>query len=312
VRLAAGIDVGGTKCLGVVVDLDQPDVVRREVRVATPSGEQAILDGLVALADDLGPYDSLGIGLPGLVTRQGILRAAPNLVDVADLPVGPHLAAELGRPVVVQNDATCALAGEWRLGAAAGFDDVLIATLGTGIGGGIVAGGRLQLGANGFAAEIGHMIVDPDGPPCPCGRRGCWERFASGSGMAHLARVAIDAGRLRPSLAGPDGEVRGEDVERAAGDGDAEAVAVIDEWARWLAIGLVSLTNILDPGRIVLGGGLSKNPAVLLPPVQRWFDALLYAPELRPHPSLVFAELGEHAGAIGAALLPTLVLAEPS
>jgi len=304
VTLAAGIDVGGTKCLGVVVD--DTGAIVREGRLPTPKGAHSIIDTLARLAGDLAPYDTLGIGVPGLVTRTGVLRAAPNLVDIRDFAVGPLLSERLGHQVFVDNDATCAMAAEWRLGAARGAADVVIVTLGTGIGGGIVAGNRLQRGAHGFTGEIGHILVDPDGPPCPCGRNGCWERFASGSGLARLAREAAVGKRLRHvvELAGGEADqVRGEHVQDAALAGDPEAHAVIDAFGKWVAIGLVNLTNILDPELFVLGGGLAKSPALYLGPIARWFNQLLYAPDLRPHPRLLFAELGERAGAIGASLL---------
>jgi len=207
----AGIDVGGTKFLGVILDDD--GTVVHEARRPTPRGADAVIDGLVEFARELGEWDSLGIGVPGLVTREGVLRAAPNLVSVRELEVGPRVGAGLGRPVSVDNDATCAAVAEWRLGAAMGIDDMVMVTLGTGIGGGIIAGGQLQRGTNGFAGEIGHIVVDPDGPPCPCGRRGCWERYASGNGLAQLAREAAVGRRVDRvvELAGGDPElVRGE------------------------------------------------------------------------------------------------------
>lgn len=306
-NLAAGIDVGGTKCLGVVTDAAGRMV--REHRLPTPKGPEAIIDTLAELAGHLAPYATLGVGVPGLVTRSGVIRASPNLVDIRDFAVGPLLAGRLGHDVAVDNDATCALGAEWRLGAARGTEDAVMVTLGTGIGGGIVAGDRLQRGAHGFTGEIGHMVVDPDGPPCPCGRRGCWERYASGSGLARLAREAAVGKRLRHvvELAGGDADlVRGEHVQAAALAGDPDAHAVIDAFGRWVALGLVNLTNILDPELFVLGGGLAQSPALYLGPIARWFDQLLYAPDLRPQPRLVFAELGEQAGAIGASLLPRL------
>ena len=283
---SAGIDVGGTKFLGVVVG-DGGEVLL-EKRRPTPLGADALIGELIEFAAELGDYDTLGVGVPGLVTRNGILRAAPNLTSAFEVPVGPSLAEALGHPVAVDNDATCAALAEWQLGAARGFDDVVVVTLGTGIGGGLVCGGRLQRGTNGFAGEIGHMVVQPDGPNCPCGRRGCWERFASGRGLQMLA-----GGRT------------GEDVVAAARAGDHEMLGVIDEFARWVALGLVNLTNILDPACIVLGGGLASAHDLLFPPIAREFSALLYSPEHRAHPVLRFAELGERAGAIGAALLPT-------
>jgi glucokinase len=303
---AAGIDVGGTKCLGVAVDTD--GLVVAESRRPTPRGE-AVIDALAAVAEDLeaeaGPLPALGVGVPGLVTLEGVLRASPNIPDVAELDVAGRLGARIEMPLVVGNDATWAVLAEWRIGAGRGHDDVVMVTLGTGIGGGVVAGGRLVVGANGFTGEFGHMVVDPNGLPCPCGRRGCWERYASGSGLAQLARTAAVGGRLRRVVEMAGGEaalVRGEHVQAAAREGDEAALAVVDEFARWVAIGLVNLTNALDPAMFVLGGGLAEGADLYLDPIERWFVALLYSPQLRPHPALAFAELGERAGAIGAAL----------
>ena len=299
-----GIDVGGTKCLGVI--LDPSGAVIEEQRRPTPNGPDAIIDTLVELAAAMGPWDSIGVGVPGLVTRGGVLRAAPNLVDINNFQVGALLSGRLATTVHVDNDGTCAAAAEWKTGAARGLDDFVMVTLGTGIGGGVIAGGALIRGANGFTGEIGHMVVDPDGPPCPCGRRGCWERYASGSGLGRLAREAAVAKRLSRvvTLAGGDAErVRGEDVQAAAREGDADALQVIDLFGRWVALGLVNLTSVLDPEAFILGGGLAASADLYLAPIQRWFTHLLYAPDLRPHPTLAFAQLGERAGAVGAALL---------
>ncbi len=305
--LRAGIDVGGTKCLGVVVDDD--GTVVRQARRPTPKGPDAIIATLVKVASELAPFDSIGVGVPGLITRSGVIRASPNLFDIAEFEVGPWLSRELGYDVAVDNDATCAAAAEWKFGAAKGVDDMVMVTLGTGIGGGIIAGGALQRGANGFAGEIGHMVVDPDGPPCPCGRRGCWERYASGSGLARLAREAAVGRRVNRvvQLAGGDPDlVRGEHVQAAAREGDADAIEVIDIFGRWVALGLVNLTNFIDPAMFVLGGGLAASHDLYIGPIEKWFDQLIYSPDLRPKPALTFATLGERAGAVGAALMADL------
>ena len=299
----AGIDVGGTKCLGVVWHDGKIDL---EIRRDTPKGADDIIETLVSMIRELGEVDSVGIGVPGLVTRQGVLRAAPNLVDIADFAVGPILQNVLQREIAIENDATCAAVAEWSVGAAQGVDDVVVVTLGTGIGGGLVSGGRLVRGTNGFAGEIGHMVVDPSGPKCVCGQRGCWERYASGNGLAYLGTLAAERGQAHmvQTLAGGIAGIRGEHIREAALLGDHEALAIVDEFARWVAIGLSNLTNLLDPSMIVIGGGLAGSGDLFLQPIQRWFGDLLYSPELRPHPKLVLAKFAEYAGAIGAALLP--------
>jgi len=182
----------------------------------------------------------------------------------------------------------------------------VMVTLGTGIGGGIVADGRMLRGRNGFAGEFGHMVVDPDGLECPCGRRGCWERYAAGTGLAQLARNAAARGRgagLVERAGGDAAAIRGEHVQLAATAGDPGALAVVDEFGRWVAIGLVNLANSLDPDMFVLGGGIAATPELYIGPITRWFASLLYAPDHRPHPVVTFASLGERAGAVGAALL---------
>lgn len=301
-----GIDVGGTKALGVALDDDGRVVA--EDRRPTPRGENSLeplIDTLGELARSLGVEGSFGVGVPGLVTHGGYLRAAPNLDGVADFPIGRLLGERTGCRVEVDNDATCATVAEWRNGAAQGTDHMILVTLGTGIGGGVVANGAIQRGVNGFAGEFGHMIVDPNGPRCPCGRRGCWERYASGSGLATLAREAATGHRLRAVVrrAGDAQAVRGEHVMAAALEGDEEALAVIDDFGRWVALGLSNLTNAFDPEMFVLGGGLAAGAGLYLEPISRWFGELLYQPHLRPRPRIEFARWGPLAGAVGAALL---------
>ena len=265
-----------------------------------------MLDAITAAVADLGGADAVGVGVAGLVDRAGVLRIGPNLPGVVDFGYRSELEALLGVPVVVDNDATTAMWAELQLGAARGATEAVLVTLGTGIGGGHVTGGVLQRGAHGFAGEPGHMVVDPRGPLCPCGRRGCWERFASGSGLGRLARDAAAAGRAGRvvELAGGDPEaVRGEHVTLAALEGDRGAIAVLREFGWWVALGIANLVNVLDPEVVVVGGGLAEAGDLLLDPVRDRFDELVLAPEHRPPVRIVAAELGERAGAIGARLL---------
>jgi len=311
--ITIGLDVGGTKVLGVVLEADDPDRVLAERRLPTPDGGEGLVDALLGLASGLmaslpagRSVAAVGVGVPGLVDREGRLRLGPHLHHLSDLPLATLLADRSGLPVVVDNDANCHAVAEQRCGAARGEDEALVVTLGTGIGAGIITGGRLLHGANGFAGEPGHMVLDPKGPPCPCGKRGCWEQFASGTGLGRLARDAALAGRLAAAvaLAGGDPErVRGEHVTAAAREGDADCLAVLDELAWWIALGLANLANILDPSTIVIGGGLVEAADLLLPPVRAGFAELVMAGDQRPEVSIVAAELGERAGAIGAALL---------
>ncbi len=280
-----------------------------EHRIATPEGEAAVLDAVAAAAASVqgrGDVVGVGVGVPGLVDREGVLRFAPNLPGVADLPVKAELEARLDLPVRVDNDATCAAWGERQAGAAQGYDDVILVTLGTGIGGGIVAGGTLLRGAHGFAGEVGHMVIDPEGPDCPCGQRGCWERFASGSGLGRLGQEAAAAGQAAAVLALAGGDpagVQGEHVTAAAAAGDAQARTVLAAFGWWVALGLANLANAFDPQAFVLGGGLVEAGELLLGPVRTAFASLLTGSQHRPAVDIVPARLGEHAGAIGAAHL---------
>jgi glucokinase len=309
VKAAIGVDVGGTKCLAVAVE--PSGTVIAEHRVGTPgTGEELIevVSGAVdAVTAQAGPPAAVGIGVPGLVGLDGVLHFVPHRPYITELDLGRRLGERFGDvPLRIDNDATCAAWAEATIGAAAGCRNVLLATLGTGIGGGLVIDGVLARGANGFAGEIGHVIVDPSGPPCPCGQRGCWERYASGSGLGWLAREAAVAGRASAlvELAGGDPEaVRGEHVTGAARQGDPGALAVMAGFAWWLALGLANLANIVDPERIVLGGGMAEAGEILLAPTRQAFERLVEGVRHRPQIPIVTARLGGRAGAVGAALL---------
>jgi glucokinase len=306
-RQVVGIDIGGTKLLAVRLDADGE--VAAEAVQDSPQDGQAVLHTVVATAQALcgsAGSGALGLGIPGLVDQTGTVRFAPNLLGLVGTMLTDALRAALpGWTVWVGNDATAACWGEHARGAGQGADEVLMITLGTGIGGGIISGGQLVEGDHRFAGEFGHMIVDPDGPLCPCGQQGCWERFASGAGLRALGREMAIAGKAPRlvELAGHDPDmVRGEHVTTAAAEGDGPALEIMERFGWWVALGLANLANALDPELIVLGGGLTSAGELLMDPIRRSFERLVAAPSLRSI-RIEMAALGTSAGAIGAGLL---------
>jgi glucokinase len=320
--VAFGVDIGGTKVLGLA--LNAADQIVAEARVPTPTGisqgdsnGREVAEAIAAVVAELDvavgsgrtPAEAapaIGVGAPGMLDRQGRLRFSPNLPQAHGIDWRHLIGEQLpGRRIVIENDANFAVLAEHRLGAAQGYQHAVMVTLGTGIGGGFIVDGRVQVGGNGFAGEVGHMVVDPAGPPCPCGRRGCWERYASGGGLGLLAREAAMAGRLPAvvALAGGDPEsVRGEDVTAAALAGDADARQVVEQLGWWVGFGLANLTCVLDPACIVLGGGLVAAGELWFEATRAAFAALVEGGSAREPVVIVPAAFGERAGAVGAAL----------
>lgn len=300
-----GIDIGGTKILGAVVDRDGNVLdVERVPSPASPGGFADAVGGLVRTLRARHPdVVACGVGCAGLVTNEGVVRYSPNLPGVIDLPLQTIVAEASGLPSVADNDANVAGYGEVVHGAAAGTRHALMVTLGTGIGGAIISDGRIYRGAYGFAGEIGHFVVDRNGPMCACGERGHWEAIASGNALGRMARERAAA--RGEATDGVDGHSVSADAQR----GDAGALALLDDFADNVAIGLVGLANILDPEVIVIAGGLVELGRMLFDPLERAFLAHLEGAEHRPAITIVPARLGERAGAIGAAALArTLVL----
>jgi glucokinase len=242
--VAIGIDVGGTKLVAGTVAADGTIIDRR--RDTTPAGDEtSLVTTLIDLVKDLGDGLPVGIGLAGLVTPDGTIRYGPN-VGVRDVPVAERVAEATGARVAALNDASAAVLAEQRFGAARGRDDVVLLTLGTGVGGGVVTGGRLVLGGNGFAGELGHIIVEDGGRLCPCGIRGCIEAYASGSAIALMARERLVDRSIESSLR-EHTEFTGRDVTDAAQAGDEFAGSVLTTVGSWLGVAAASLANALDP-----------------------------------------------------------------
>jgi glucokinase len=302
-----GLDIGGTKTLGVVLD-GRGNVVR-EHQVASPVHDLPSLveacRGLIEVLDE-DARRPVGVGAAGLVDHEGKLSYAPNIPGVRDAPLRAEIAAASGRRVVVDNDANVAALGEVTYGSAIGVQHALMVTLGTGIGGGLIVDGRVLRGAHGYAGEIGHVTVERDGPLCACGERGHWEAIASGSALGRMARELIASGGGAGVLAAAGGHVEhvvGESVASAAAAGDDEAIALLQRYADNVALGLANLANILDPASIVIAGGLVALGPLLFAPLVAAFRDRLEGTEHRPAIPVVPAALGARAGAIGAAVL---------
>jgi glucokinase len=304
---ALGIDVGGTKINAFRVARDGEILARAQV--PTPADdEDATVAAMIDTAQGLMTEDVLavGVGAAGMVdAERGVLRFAPNLAW-RELPIAARMHEALGVPCQLDNDANVAAYGEYRFGAGRGYRHMLLVTVGTGIGGGIVTDGRLFRGAYGFAAEIGHVIVEPNGPVCGCGNRGCWEQVAGGRAIDRAGRdaAAQHPRSLLSELAGGEpSAVDGRVVTEAARRGDDVARAVLAEVGRRLGQGLAGLVNVLDPQVVVVGGGAIGAGELLLEPARTAFVDAVEAPEFRPRVPLVAAELGNDAGAVGAAAL---------
>lgn len=306
--LSCGIDVGGTKIAGAVVD--DGGKILEHLRVESPATEvEAIEDAIAGVVADLRTrheVDRVGLGAAGYVdSSRAKMIFAPNLAW-RDIDLKAELEERIELPVVVENDANAAAWGEFRFGGGEDVEDFLMVTVGTGVGGGIVLGGELQRGAFGFAAEIGHLRVVPDGRDCGCGNRGCFEQYASGSALVRNVRSAVAAGEpaaagLLARAGGDPSVISGPLVTAAAQDGDAFAVERLADLGDWLGQGVASLVTVLDPAAVVVGGGVSEAGDLLLEPMRRSFVDHLSVRGHRPIAEIRLAQLGNEAGVIGAA-----------
>jgi glucokinase len=293
---ALGIDLGGTSIRVGVLDVATlerraPPQLLAHQAVATEAGDgpEAILDRIAGLARAAlaaaGPVDAVGLGAPGpLDLEHGRSVSMPNLPGWRDVAIVAELEARIERPVRLLNDGRATTLAEQRAGAGRGCSELACFALGTGVGGGVVVGGRLLLGKNGTVGELGHQTIDPNGPPCACGSRGCLEQYASGP--------AIASAGARPTA---------EEVIRAARGGDAAAAVVLERAGTMLGIGIANVALAIGPQRVVVGGGVAAAGELLLAPARA---ELVRRTRMMPAERIevVAAELGPRAGVIGAAL----------
>lgn len=304
-----GVDVGGTKVLGGVVN--EHGTVLAHARRDTPRQggtalTQAIADVALELMRDY-EVESVGISAAGFVSSdRKTMLATPNIAGWNGVNLDKELGALIGLPLVIENDANAAAWGEARFGAGVNERHLMMLTIGTGIGGGVVVNGQLYRGAFGIAAEFGHMRVVPDGHLCGCGARGCFEQYASGNALLRHAREAINASPevARNLLALGDGTVAGltgKHITDAARHGDAVALAAFNTTAQWLGAGIASLSVVLDPACVVIGGGVIDAGEILLAPTRAAVERNMPFAGKHPSPRIIAAELGNEAGLVGAA-----------
>ncbi len=306
--ITVGVDIGGTKISAAAVD-EVGEVLTR-ARRKTPSQDAGAIRSevadMVAELAALHQVAAVGVAAAGFIdVNRSTVVFAPNLAW-RDEPLRENLQRDTGQPVVVENDANAAAWGEFRFGAGREVDDMVLVTIGTGVGGGVVSDGQLVRGGYGMAAEVGHLRVVPGGLLCGCGNYGCWEQYGSGSALTRQARelVAADPGAgagLLELAQGSVDAVTGTMVTRAAQAGDRAALGLLGSFGTAFGETLASLVAVLDPAVIVLGGGASQAGDLLLDPIRKSFAANVMGRGHRPLAPVVAARLGNGAGAIGAA-----------
>lgn len=303
-----GLDIGGTNIRGGVID--SKGVILAQGRRDTPARDPAaIIAAAASLTQELSAerkIGAVGVACAAFVDRSGSKVYFSANLAWRDEPLRQHLQSALDLPVTIENDANAAAWGEFRFGAAMDADNLVVLTVGTGIGGGVVVDGVLMRGAFGVAAELGHMRVVPGGVRCGCGNRGCWEMYASGTALVREARELVHSGsplggRLGELCGGDPEALSGPDVTRAAVEGDPAAVELLADLGVWIGEGLASVAAILDPELFVLGGGVSEAGSLLIDPALAAFRRQLTGRGHRPEARFALARLGNDAGMIGAA-----------
>lgn len=297
-----GIDLGGTTYCAGLVDEKLEIVEKTEGKTRPWEGMEAVLgrieNAVAALIKKAGrePVSRIGLGCPGVLDRESGMVVYSNNIGWEQVPAGRRLAERFQVPVYVENDANCAALGEYLAGAGKGSAQMLMVTLGTGIGGGMVLNGKLYRGAHGNGNIFGHLVIEKDGRECTCGRRGCWESYASARALLGMAKKAGIFTKVREE------EINGQLFFQALKEGDERARRVFDRYTDYVAEGIADLANILDPELVVIGGGISAQGEILLAPVRSKVKEKVYFRETETA-KIVCSSLANDAAIIGAASL---------
>ena len=308
-HLIIALDLGGTQ-FRLALANDKGELLKRYSAPVKPDDPEQTIEHIKNAISDLlsginrATVRGMGVAIAGLVTQDtGVLLMSPNLLAWYHTPIKAIFEQELKLPVRVGNDATLAALGEYTFGAGKGCHDLVYITVSTGIGGGIIAGGKLLLGASGFAAEVGHMTIDINGPRCNCGNIGCLEMLASGTAIARFAAERIARGEnsaISQLVDGDLSKINAEIVEKAARAGDTVAKAVMDTAGTNLGVGVVNLVHIFNPELIIIGGGVSKSGDLIFEPVRR-VVAMRVMRDISVR--ITASALGDNPGLLGAVAL---------
>ncbi len=310
-----GIDLGGTNIVASVVDDDYNIIGTSKTPTNSPRSADEIFDDIADVCEEavktagltMEDIDSVGMGTPGTVNQDGVIEFANNLA-FNNVPARTMLAKRINKPeekVFIENDANCAALGEAYAGCGNGAKDFVAVTLGTGVGSGVIIGGKIVNGVNYAGGECGHMVIVVDGEQCSCGRKGCWEAYASATALIRQTKKAIEEypDSLMHKLAKEEGKVSGRTAFDAMRLGDIAGIKVVDDYIKYVACGLINIVNALQPEIICIGGGICNEGETLMKPLRRFVQSERYSIHSKIQTKIVKAELGNDAGVIGAALL---------
>lgn len=309
-RLFIGIDIGGTNLRSALVDRNGAIHERRRCASAIEAGREAFFERLLSEIAALKVTASargkqvaaVGIGVPGLIGRNGLIHSSVNMRPLEGFNLAACVEARCGLPVVSANDANVVALGEQRFGAGRGFSSCLVITIGTGLGSGLILNGKLWTGSGGFAAEFGHITVDPEGIPCPCGNRGCLEQYVSAGALVRFAREQLP----RDVLAAAGDRLDAEYVGRLARNGEQGACAAFASLGYWLGTGLASFANTFNPEAVIIGGGVASSFDLLRPALEQQIQQRCFA-LIAIGLSILRAEVGDDAGLLGGAALAAAI-----
>lgn len=307
-----GVDLGGTN-IAVGVVTQQGDILcKKSVKTLAKRPFTEIIKDMADCINDvikeakltLADIKSVGIGSPGTLNNAtGVMVYANNFADGVNVPLRALLQKYIDKPVYLGNDANVAALGEVVAGAAKGVKDAIMITLGTGVGGGIIIDGKIYEGMNSAGGELGHIMLHKNGEKCSCGRKGCWEAYASATALVRQTKAAMLKHPESKMNETPMDKVNGRTSFAAAKAGDKAAQAVVNRYVEYIAEGLVDMVNIFRPEVLIIGGGICNEGDYLLEPLRKYVYKYSYGADLNPHQVIKVAECGNDAGIIGAALL---------